>query len=32
MGRVIGVFSAKGGVGKSLLATNLGVSVGVGHK
>jgi pilus assembly protein CpaE len=32
MGYVVGVFSAKGGVGKSLLATNLGVSMGVGHK
>ncbi len=31
MGYVIGVFSAKGGVGKSLLATNLGVAFGVGH-
>ena len=32
MGYVIGIFSAKGGVGKSLLATNLGVVFGVGHR
>jgi len=32
MGCVIGIFSAKGGVGKSLIATNLGVAVGVGQK
>jgi len=32
MGRVIGVFSAKGGVGKSLIATNLGVAFRAGHK
>jgi pilus assembly protein CpaE len=31
MGIVIGFFSAKGGVGKSILATNLGVAFGVGH-
>lgn len=31
MGMVIGVFSAKGGVGKTLLATNLGVSFALGH-
>ena len=30
MGTVIGIFSAKGGVGKTLLATNLGVAFGVG--
>lgn len=30
MGAVIGIFSAKGGVGKTLLATNLGVAFGVG--
>jgi pilus assembly protein CpaE len=30
MGTVIGIFSAKGGVGKTLLATNLGVAIGVG--
>jgi len=32
MGTVIGVFSAKGGVGKTLLATNLLVAFGVGHR
>jgi len=32
MGYVIGIYSAKGGVGKSLIATNLGVAVGVGQK
>jgi len=32
MSRVIGVFSAKGGVGKSLIASNLGVAFCVGHK
>lgn len=32
MSCVIGIFSAKGGVGKSLIATNLGVAVGVGQK
>lgn len=32
MGYVIGVFSAKGGVGKSILATNLGIAFGVGHR
>ena len=31
MGIVIGIFSSKGGVGKTLLATNLAVAVGVGH-
>jgi len=31
MGTVIGVFSAKGGVGKTLLATNLAAACGVGH-
>lgn len=31
MGTVIGVFSAKGGVGKTLLATNLAVACGVGY-
>lgn len=30
MGTVIGIFSAKGGVGKTLLATNLGVAFGLG--
>ncbi len=30
MGTVIGIFSAKGGVGKTLLATNLGVAFGMG--
>jgi len=32
MAAVIGIFSAKGGVGKSILATNLAVSCGVGHR
>lgn len=32
MGVVIGVFSAKGGVGKTLLATNLGVALGLGQQ
>ena len=32
MGMVIGVFSAKGGVGKTLLATNLAVSFALGHR
>lgn len=32
MGCVIGIFSAKGGVGKSLLVTNLGVALAAGHK
>ncbi len=32
MGRVIGIFSAKGGVGKSLIASNLGVAFRAGHK
>ncbi len=32
MGCIIGVFSAKGGVGKSLLVTNLGVALAAGHK
>jgi len=32
MGTVIGIFSAKGGVGKTILATNLAVAVGVGHR
>lgn len=32
LGCVIGVFSAKGGVGKSLLATNLGVSLSTHQK
>ena len=31
MGTVIGIFSSKGGVGKTLLATNLAVALGVGH-
>ncbi len=31
MGFVIGIFSAKGGVGKSILTTNLAVSFGVDH-
>ena len=31
MSTVIGVFSAKGGVGKTLLATNLAVAFGIGH-
>ena len=31
MGYVIGIFSAKGGVGTSILATNLAVAFGVGH-
>jgi len=31
MGTVIGIFSAKGGVGKTILATNLAVALGVGH-
>ena len=30
MGTVIGIFSAKGGVGKTLLTTNLGVAFGIG--
>ena len=29
---VIGIFSAKGGVGKSILAANLGVAFGIGHR
>ncbi|MGB2963989.1 MAG: AAA family ATPase [Anaerolineales bacterium] len=32
MSIVIGVFSAKGGVGKSLIATNLGVVLGLGNQ
>ncbi len=32
MGTVIGIFSAKGGVGKTILAINLAVAVGVGHR
>jgi pilus assembly protein CpaE len=32
MGTVIGIFSAKGGVGKTILATNLAVACGVGHR
>jgi pilus assembly protein CpaE len=32
MGTVIGIFSAKGGVGKTILATNLAVAFGVGHR
>jgi pilus assembly protein CpaE len=32
MGAVIGVFSPKGGVGKTLLATNLAVTFGVGQR
>lgn len=32
MGAVIGIFSAKGGVGKTLLATNLAVSMALGHR
>ena len=31
MGVCIGIFSPKGGVGKTLLATNLAVAIGVGH-
>ena len=31
MGTVIGIFSAKGGVGKTLLATNLAVAFGAGY-
>jgi pilus assembly protein CpaE len=31
MGTVIGIFSPKGGVGKTLLATNLAVAIGLGH-
>ena len=31
MSKVIGIFSAKGGVGKTILATNLAVALGVGH-
>ncbi len=31
MGTVIGIFSIKGGVGKTLLATNLAVAFGVGY-
>jgi pilus assembly protein CpaE len=32
MGAVIGIFSAKGGVGKTLLATNLATAFALGHK
>ncbi len=32
MGAVIGIFSAKGGVGKTLLATNLTAAFALGHK
>ena len=32
MGTVIGIFSAKGGVGKTILATNLAVAFGIGHR
>lgn len=32
MGSVIGIFSPKGGVGKTLLATNLAVAIGLGHR
>lgn len=32
MGAVIGIFSAKGGVGKTLLATNLAVAFALGHR
>jgi len=32
MGAVIGIFSAKGGVGKTLLATNLAASFALGHQ
>jgi len=32
MGAVIGIFSPKGGVGKTLLATNLAVAIGLGHR
>ncbi|MFL7813549.1 MAG: CpaE family protein [Anaerolineales bacterium] len=32
MGAVIGIFSAKGGVGKTLLATNLAVACSLGHQ
>ena len=32
MGFVIGIFSAKGGVGKSIIAANLGVAFGLGHR
>lgn len=32
MGMVLGIFSAKGGVGKTLMATNLAVSFALGHQ
>lgn len=32
MGAVIGIFSAKGGVGKTLLATNLAAAFAIGHR
>jgi len=32
MGAVIGIFSAKGGVGKTLLATNLAAAFALGHR
>ena len=32
MGAVIGIFSAKGGVGKTLLATNLSAAFALGHR
>ena len=32
MATVIGIFSAKGGVGKTILATNLAVACGAGHQ
>ena len=32
MATVIGIFSAKGGVGKTILATNLAVAFGIGHR
>ncbi len=32
MGTVIGIFSAKGGVGKTILAVNLAVALGAGHR
>ena len=32
MGKVIGIFSAKGGVGKTIILSNLGVCFGIGHR